>query len=153
MPTPKTAAQELREEVEAYPNIQAANESELWAAFASLALTKLEECYAKQAQEDDVEGAEACAKAAKRANKYIQGLLPEKNALDLGQYSNTNVFHGDQHKASKFARLMGGGKKDAHHEHGTYAMAEDEAKRMQRQLEEQFNSAISHKGSKKGLGL
>ncbi|KEG08176.1 hypothetical protein DQ04_07831040 [Trypanosoma grayi] len=70
--------------------------------------------------------------------------------VDLGQYAHTSVFDGNERKRAKFARLMGGGKSEVSH-HDTFAADANTLKRINGNLEEQFNTAITRHG-KKGLG-
>ncbi|CBZ26201.1 conserved hypothetical protein [Leishmania mexicana MHOM/GT/2001/U1103] len=80
-------------------------------------------------------------------------------SIELGQYASSNAFDQNEQKRMKFARLMGGAKLTAqekgsaggHSRHNTFAASNVELKRMNANLESQFESAISHKG-KKGLG-
>ena len=82
--------------------------------------------------------------------------------LDLGQYAHTTVFAGDKKKLSRFARLMGGGKRHPRedddddngggvHQHATYAPSEAEQKALEAEIEAEFDAARTHHG-KKGLG-
>nr|CCC95574.1 unnamed protein product [Trypanosoma congolense IL3000] len=68
----------------------------------------------------------------------------------LGQYAKAHVFDDDVKKRTKFARLMGGvrGEKTSH---STFAPDVGTIKRINGELEEQFNSALVRAG-KKGLG-
>ncbi|CAC9551250.1 conserved hypothetical protein [Leishmania infantum JPCM5] len=79
--------------------------------------------------------------------------------IELGQYASSDAFDENEQKRMKFARLMGGAKVAAqekggaggHSRHNTFAASNAELKRMNANLESQFESAMSHKG-KKGLG-
>lgn len=81
------------------------------------------------------------------------------NSIELGQYASSDAFDQNEQKRMKFARLMGGAKVAAqgtggaggHSRHNTFAASNAELKRMNANLESQFESAMSHKG-KKGLG-
>eukprot|EP00388_Colpodella_angusta_P006360 GDKJ01018872.1.p1 GENE.GDKJ01018872.1~~GDKJ01018872.1.p1 ORF type:complete len:178 (-),score=23.80 GDKJ01018872.1:36-569(-) len=74
--------------------------------------------------------------------------------IDLGQYSHTAVFKGDEKKTEKFAKLMGGAKESNSTQlasHATYAPNSEVVSKITRDIENQFHSAVTHKG-KKGLG-
>lgn len=112
----------------------------------------------------------------KRISKSIRALQPQieeklvaddsKNAkaaaavteevVDLGQYANTGVFEDNDKKKNKFARLMGGAKKEArveegHKQHSTFALTQDKLKNVEGELEKEFEMGRTHHG-KKGLG-
>lgn len=83
-------------------------------------------------------------------------------SVELGQYSTTNVFGQNMEKRLKFARLMGGAKaataaaencssNGSRLHHNTHAKSGAEVRRMNDNLEREFESAMAHKG-KKGLG-
>jgi hypothetical protein len=84
-------------------------------------------------------------------------------SVELGQYSSTDAFGQNAEKRMKFARLMGGAKAAAiaaesaaqggasHTHHNTHAKSSAEVRRMNENLEREFESAMTHKG-KKGLG-
>ncbi|GET93437.1 hypothetical protein, conserved [Leishmania tarentolae] len=80
-------------------------------------------------------------------------------SIELGQYASSDAFDQNEQKRMKFARLMGGAKvaaqekggADGSTRHSTLAASKAELKRMNANLESQFESAMSHKG-KKGLG-
>ncbi|RNE98617.1 hypothetical protein TraAM80_08687 [Trypanosoma rangeli] len=74
----------------------------------------------------------------------------EAGGGDLGQYSNTHAFDGDTKRRAKFTRLMGGRRGEESH-HNTFAADDSTLKRINDDLEEQFNTALSRHG-KKGLG-
>ena len=86
----------------------------------------------------------------------------EKSDVDLGQYAKSGAFEDNDKKKSKFARLMGGGKKDhgsdaansthAHLQHTTFAMTKEKQKQMEAELEKEYELGRAHKG-RKGLGL
>ena len=109
-------------------------------------------------QQNETDG-EELAQAAKRARKLLRGFLPdgeanpvvEQKGLDLGQYAHTEVFDGNAKKAEKFARLMGGAKGEPHKHHTTFAADSTTVKKVVHEIEDQFNTALQHKG-KKGLG-
>lgn len=83
-----------------------------------------------------------------------------EDALDLGQYVNQKdvLFGGNDAKKNKFARLMGGAKalkegggdKEFSH-HDTVGKTSKEIKKINEDLEKEYDYAIHHK-SKKGLG-
>lgn len=78
------------------------------------------------------------------------------SSMDLGQYASAGVFDGNESKRAKFARLMGGAKTGSRpesrgSEHNTLAASTAQIKRINEDLETQFDSAMQHKG-KKGLG-
>lgn len=124
-------------------------------------------------EEDDhvVDGGEHedLRKTAKRCRKQLQGFVADtleenrvqdEEGLDLGQYAHTQVFDGNDKKAAKFARLMGGAKgiKDgklpagARSPHATYAPSHEQLAKITLDVEEQFSTATAHKG-KRGLGM
>jgi hypothetical protein len=125
---------------------------------ATAALSKAESCCPDVTEADD-----ETRKLIKRARKMMTALLPEvetnanveEKGLDLGQYAHTKVFEGDNKKVEKFARLMGGkaamSVEGQHTHHNTFAPDSKTSKRITHEIEEQFNSALHHKG-KKGLG-
>ncbi|KPA81352.1 hypothetical protein ABB37_03738 [Leptomonas pyrrhocoris] len=85
---------------------------------------------------------------------------PRPKTVELGQYSATGAFGHNEEKRMKFARLMGGAKaaaaagggdSNSHPHHNTHAKNSAEVRRMNENLEREFESAMSHKG-KKGLG-
>ncbi|RNC48368.1 hypothetical protein TcCL_NonESM01785 [Trypanosoma cruzi] len=84
-----------------------------------------------------------------RVNAHDNNSDDDENE-DLGQYSHTKVFDGNAKKRAKFARLMGGGKGEGSH-HNTFAADASTIKRINGELEDQFNTALSRLG-KKGLG-
>lgn len=71
----------------------------------------------------------------------------------LGQYANAGVFTEDASKRAKFARLMGGTRsgRTAEEPRNTQAADHETVLRIHRDLANQYESALSHKG-KKGLG-
>eukprot|EP00796_Vickermania_ingenoplastis_P008196 gene8196-5722_t len=76
------------------------------------------------------------------------------DALDLGQYASAQdgLFDGNAGKKNKFARLMGGGKAAAGQQsHTTLAASSADVKKINADLEREFNYALQHK-NKKGLG-
>lgn len=76
---------------------------------------------------------------------------PDTETPDLGQYKTAAAGMSTK-MASKFARLMGGGKAGAAEEvHDTYAATAAEEEARQRAIQAQFDAAMSHKG-KRGLG-
>jgi hypothetical protein len=82
----------------------------------------------------------------------------QEEKLDLGQYGKAGVFDNDDKKKSKFARLMGGAKKESkteeeeqQHEHTTFALTKKEQKQVESELEKEFEMG-RHQHGKKGLG-
>lgn len=125
-------------------------------ALLIIATAALQKAATLDGVDDDV------ARNLKRARKMFADQLPteevnrtaEDKGLDLGQYAHTKVFEGNAKKVEKFARLMGGGKAEvqtSHTHHHTFAPDSKTAQRIEHEIEEQFNAAMSHKG-KKGLG-
>lgn len=118
---------------------------------------------ALQRLQDHAEANDELRQSAKRARKTLKDFMPrvehnaevEQKGLDLGQYAHTKVFDGDAKKAEKFARLMGGAKNTGAPPspklHATFAPSSDKVKKMELDIEGQFNLAVSHK-AKKGLG-
>lgn len=141
--------------LDASANVDApVSEKQALLLLAIAALTKLESL---------AESSDELSQTAKRARKTLKPHLADdeqpkeapgtpQTQLDLGQYANTDVFDGNDKKASKFARLMGGAKGTSTSKHATYAMDSSSAKKVTSEIEEQFNAAVHHKG-KKGLGL
>ncbi|RNF03439.1 uncharacterized protein Tco025E_08171 [Trypanosoma conorhini] len=93
---------------------------------------------------------EAETAAAAAGRKRARATAEDAEDADLGQYSHAHAFDGDARRRAKFARLMGGGKGEESH-HNTFAADASTVKRINGELEEQFNTALSHHG-KKGLG-
>lgn len=96
------------------------------------------------------------ASAAEQQDAAAKKAADAAAKLDLGQYSNVEVFDGDGKKQTKFARLMGGAKKaarvdDGSHEHATFALSAAEEKKRDKEIEYEFDAARTHQG-KKGLG-
>ena len=75
--------------------------------------------------------------------------------VDLGQYATSGAFEDNDKKKSKFARLMGGGKKDhqggGSEQHNTYALTKEKQLQMEAELEKEYELGRTHKG-RKGLG-
>ncbi|CBH18000.1 hypothetical protein, conserved [Trypanosoma brucei gambiense DAL972] len=71
-------------------------------------------------------------------------------SVDLGQYAKAHVFDDNAKKRDKFARLMGGRRNEGSH-HNTFAPDKTTIKRINGELEEQFNNALVRSG-RKGLG-
>ncbi|CAD2212870.1 hypothetical protein AGDE_05383 [Angomonas deanei] len=72
----------------------------------------------------------------------------------LGQYETTDAFDTNEKKKMKFSRLMGGAKIAAEGRYTTHdAVAQSKSvyAKMEKDLEEQYTSGLTHKG-KKGLG-
>lgn len=132
---------------------------------ALIAVTALSHLENFTGSEDDNE---ELRRTTKRCRKQLQGYIAESvehnkvedQGLDLGQYSHTQVFEGDDKKTAKFARLMGGAKAkegkaaptSSPRLHSTYAPTHKELTKISLDVEEQFAAATTHKG-KKGLGL
>lgn len=77
---------------------------------------------------------------------------PPSTSLSLGQYASAGAFKGDESKQAKFARLMGGAHSDVKGEQRNTQAADDKTiTRINRDLENQYEFALNHKG-KKGLG-
>jgi hypothetical protein len=99
------------------------------------------------------------AKQQQKEKEQKQQQEQEQEKLDLGQYAKAGVFDNDDKKKSKFARLMGGAKKEGkteaeeelHHEHTTFALTKKEQKIVESELEKEFEMGRHHHG-KKGLG-
>lgn len=127
-----------------------ATEAELLTMIIVSALTRLE------TSTDDEELTKAIYKSKKAMQKFEPQAI-ERNPkvddkVDLGQYSHTKVFDGNETKAAKFARLMGGAKEHKSPRlHAMYAPNHEEELRQEKQLEQQFMSASAQKG-RKGLG-
>ncbi|KPI87351.1 hypothetical protein ABL78_3539 [Leptomonas seymouri] len=108
----------------------------------------------KRSRADNAEGEIATSSSA-------AGVRGDKTkAVELGQYADTDAFGQNEEKRMKFARLMGGAKAAAaagsgasgsHSHHNTHAKSSAEVRRMNENLEREFESAMTHKG-KRGLG-
>lgn len=106
-----------------------------------------------------IEEATSSSKQQKEVDAEKERQREEQEKIDLGQYGKAGVFTEDDKKKSKFARLMGGAKKESktedqqhpHHEHTTYALTQQEQKAVESELEKEFEMGRHHHG-KKGLG-
>lgn len=76
----------------------------------------------------------------------------DEEDASLGQYAGqkSDLFGGNNAKQDKFARLMGGGKSKTA-AHNTFAASSSEIKKINANLEREFQNALQHK-ARKGLG-
>lgn len=132
-------------------------------AFLLIALAALKQLQvAATANEDCAAAARQARKSLKtflynspadtKASKGVKRVRVDAEELDIGQYAGSGAFADDEAKKNKFARLLGGGKADhAKAAHNTHAVSSSTLNRITKDLTNQFDSAMQHKG-KKGLG-
>lgn len=127
-------------------------------------ITRIRKLLGKELRlQEDTHDYERKVKKSEKREREEMDEVTESIRCDLGQYAHTKVFSGDLKKTEKFARLMGGLKNGgtvaapttpptSPSLHPTYAPSTERMKKISRDIESQYMSAIQHKG-KKGLGI